>query len=136
MTDPPFYGSLASPNGSAPGASLCRCSGATRCVIAGWPASRRDANGKQAMVASARSSSARSDKATERWNAAYRRPPAIFLTEEANKIIDATFGNEATLQRQASEWRRSAQRRGTMIGTRRIPKLSTGFVDVLPCTLS
>jgi hypothetical protein len=33
--------------------------------------------------------------------------PAVFLTDEANKIIDATFGSDAALQRQTSEWKKS-----------------------------
>jgi hypothetical protein len=33
--------------------------------------------------------------------------PAVFLTDEANKIIDATFGSDAVLQRQAGEWKKS-----------------------------
>jgi hypothetical protein len=33
--------------------------------------------------------------------------PAIFLTDESNKIIDATFGNEGMLQRQVADWKRS-----------------------------
>ena len=33
--------------------------------------------------------------------------PAAFLTDEANKIIDATFGGDAALQRQTAEWKLS-----------------------------
>jgi hypothetical protein len=33
--------------------------------------------------------------------------PAIFLTDEANKIIDATFGSEEALQQQTSAWKKS-----------------------------
>jgi hypothetical protein len=33
--------------------------------------------------------------------------PAVFLTDEANKIIDATFGSEEVLQRRTSEWKKS-----------------------------
>lgn len=33
--------------------------------------------------------------------------PAVFLTDEANKIIDATFGSEAVLQRQTGKWKKS-----------------------------
>lgn len=33
--------------------------------------------------------------------------PAVFFTDEANKIIDATFGSEAVLQRQTGEWKKS-----------------------------
>lgn len=31
---------------------------------------------------------------------------AIFLTDETNKIIDASFGNEETLQRRTTEWKK------------------------------
>jgi len=33
--------------------------------------------------------------------------PAVFLTDEANKIIDATFGSEMALQQQTGEWKKS-----------------------------
>lgn len=33
--------------------------------------------------------------------------PAIFLTDEANKIVDATFGSEDVLRRQTSEWKKT-----------------------------
>jgi hypothetical protein len=33
--------------------------------------------------------------------------PAVFLTDETNKIIDATFGSDAMLQRQTGEWKKS-----------------------------
>ena len=33
--------------------------------------------------------------------------PAMFLTDESKKIIDATFGNESALQRQSAEWKKS-----------------------------
>lgn len=33
--------------------------------------------------------------------------PAMFLIDEANKIIDATFGSEAVLQQQTAEWKKS-----------------------------
>ncbi len=33
--------------------------------------------------------------------------PAVFLTDEANKIIDATFGGEDAIQRKTGEWKRS-----------------------------
>jgi hypothetical protein len=33
--------------------------------------------------------------------------PAVFLTDEANKIIDATFGTEQVLQQQTREWKKS-----------------------------
>lgn len=33
--------------------------------------------------------------------------PAIFLTDESNKIIDATFGSESALQRQTTDWKKS-----------------------------
>ncbi|HKR78175.1 MAG TPA: hypothetical protein VJR69_00615 [Nitrospira sp.] len=33
--------------------------------------------------------------------------PAVFLTDEANKIIDATFGSEEVLQRKTGEWKKS-----------------------------
>jgi hypothetical protein len=33
--------------------------------------------------------------------------PAAFLTDEANKIIDATFGSEDVLQRKTREWKKS-----------------------------
>jgi len=33
--------------------------------------------------------------------------PAVFLTDESNKIIDATFGSESALQRQAADWKTS-----------------------------
>lgn len=33
--------------------------------------------------------------------------PAMFLTDESSKIIDATFGNESALQRQSVEWKKS-----------------------------
>ena len=33
--------------------------------------------------------------------------PAMFLTDEANKIIDATFGDPDVLQRKISEWKKS-----------------------------
>lgn len=31
------------------------------------------------------------------------RAPAVFLTDETNKIIDATFGSEGALQRQTAD---------------------------------
>jgi hypothetical protein len=31
--------------------------------------------------------------------------PALFLADESNKIIDATFGNEEALQRQTADWK-------------------------------
>jgi hypothetical protein len=33
--------------------------------------------------------------------------PAMFLTDETNKIIDATFGNEEVLQQKVAEWKKS-----------------------------
>lgn len=33
--------------------------------------------------------------------------PAVFLTDEANRIIDATFGSERALQHQTGEWKKS-----------------------------
>jgi hypothetical protein len=33
--------------------------------------------------------------------------PAVFLTDKPNKIIDATFGSDAMLQRQTGEWKKS-----------------------------
>jgi hypothetical protein len=33
--------------------------------------------------------------------------PAIFLLDEGNKVIDATFGSEEALQRKTGEWKRS-----------------------------
>ena len=33
--------------------------------------------------------------------------PAVFLTDESNKIIDATFGSDTVLQRQTGEWKKS-----------------------------
>ena len=33
--------------------------------------------------------------------------PAVFLMDEANKIIDATFGSEDAIQRTTGEWKRS-----------------------------
>lgn len=33
--------------------------------------------------------------------------PAIFLTDEGNKIIDAAFGDETALQQQTGEWKKS-----------------------------
>jgi hypothetical protein len=35
------------------------------------------------------------------------KAPAVFLTDEANKIIDATFGSDAVLDRQTGEWKKS-----------------------------
>jgi hypothetical protein len=35
------------------------------------------------------------------------RVPAIFLTDASDKIIDATFGSESTLQRQTADWKKS-----------------------------
>lgn len=33
--------------------------------------------------------------------------PAVFLTDEANKVIDVTFGSEEVLQRKTGEWKKS-----------------------------
>ncbi len=33
--------------------------------------------------------------------------PAVFLTDEVNKVIDATFGSDEAIQRKTSEWKRS-----------------------------
>jgi hypothetical protein len=33
--------------------------------------------------------------------------PAVFLTDEVGKIIDATFGSEGALQRQTTDWKKS-----------------------------
>jgi hypothetical protein len=33
--------------------------------------------------------------------------PAIFLTDEANRIVDATFGSEDGLLRQTADWKRT-----------------------------
>jgi hypothetical protein len=33
--------------------------------------------------------------------------PAVFLTDQANKIVDATFGTETVLQQQTREWKKS-----------------------------
>lgn len=33
--------------------------------------------------------------------------PAIFLTDEANKIVDASFGSDDLLKRQTSEWKKT-----------------------------
>jgi hypothetical protein len=33
--------------------------------------------------------------------------PAVFLTDETNKIIDATFGSEEVLQQKVAEWKKS-----------------------------
>jgi len=33
--------------------------------------------------------------------------PAVFLTDEANKIIDATFGSDEVLQQKVAEWKKS-----------------------------
>ena len=33
--------------------------------------------------------------------------PAVFLTDEANKIIDVTFGSEEVLQQKVAEWKKS-----------------------------
>jgi hypothetical protein len=35
------------------------------------------------------------------------RVPAIFLTDVSDKIIDATFGSESTLQQQTADWKKS-----------------------------
>ena len=33
--------------------------------------------------------------------------PALFLSDEANKIIDAAFGDDTALQQQTGEWKKS-----------------------------
>lgn len=33
--------------------------------------------------------------------------PALFLVDEANKVIDATFGSESALQQKTAEWKKS-----------------------------
>jgi hypothetical protein len=40
--------------------------------------------------------------------------PAVFFTDEGNKVIDATFGSEDVLQHKTSEWKKSPPKRRTV----------------------